>query len=179
MSRDAFGRTAHSSRIAGRALLYLWMKACSRSTLRSCEVIWRTRRIALGARRILHDDFAERSQPTQPDSDPPRRPCWRCAAWVYGFYQNFTLLADARLPPGPPIAQAKAYPPSGPGKSWLVLSDQAGFAIFVAVNIAIAIFLLRALSRVRRGGTTFTKSGANLLSSTFFAVCLSLTYLCV
>ena len=27
--------------------------------------------------------------------------------------------------------------------------------------------------------TTFTKSGANLLSSTFLAVCLGLTYLCV
>jgi hypothetical protein len=102
-------------------------------------------------------------------------------AWVYAFYQNFTLLADGedfRL--GALMAQSKSYAALWTRQSWLVLLIQAGFALFVAANIAITIFVLPRLLQMFLGvETAFTKSGANLLSSTFFAVTLCLTYLCV
>src|SRR6185295_5753995 len=99
----------------------------------------------------------------------------------YGFYQNFTLLADGedfRLAPA--LSRSRSYALLWIRQSWLALLVQTGFALAIALNIAILIYLLPHLLEMFSGiETTFTKSGANLLSSTFFAVTLGLTYLCV
>jgi hypothetical protein len=167
----------------GVALLYLWMNVWQ--SMYASEL-----RSKLGGRsasrwtahRILRMAILQSAvQPTSLILIPAGAVLALPLAWVYGFYQNFTLLAngeDFRL--GPTVAQAKAYAALWTRQSWLVLLIQAGFALFVAANIAISIFLLPRLLQMFAGvETAFTKSGANLLSSTFFAVCLSLTYLCV
>jgi hypothetical protein len=183
MSRDAFAAQRILPGSLGVALLYLWMNAWQ--SIYASEL-----RNKLGgrsaspwtARRILRMAILQTAvQPTSLILIPVAAVLALPLAWVYGFYQNFALLADGenfRL--APPIAQAKAYAAHWTRQSWLVLLIQSGFAIFVAANIAISIFLLPRLLQMFAGvETTFTKSGANLLSSTFFAVCLGLTYLCV
>src|ERR1700692_1094626 len=93
-------------------------------------------------------------------------------AWIYGFYKNFTVLGD--------LNQSRAYAVLWSRQSWLVLAIQAAFTVFVSANVASAMFLFPRLLQMLLGvETVFTKSGVHLLSSTFFAVCIGLTYLCV
>src|SRR5262249_14973988 len=101
-------------------------------------------------------------------------------ASIYGFYQNFTALAGVEEAPlGALIGRSRSYAMLWMRQSWLVLLIQTGFALFVAANIAITMFVLPRLLQMLLGvETVFTKSGLNLLNSTFFAVCLGFTYLC-
>ena len=174
MSRDAF---AYQSILPGSfavALLYIWMnvwQAIYAAELRNrlgdrSEARWTAQRIL----RVAIQQSAV--QPTSLIAIPIGALLVLPFAGIYGFYQNFTVLAD--------IKQSRAYALLWPRQSWLVLGIQAAFAIFVAVNIAIAMFAAPHLLQMLLGiETIFTKSGAHLFSSTFFAVCLSLTYLCV
>ena len=174
MSHDAF---AYQSILPGScavALLYLWMnvwQAIYAVELRNrlgdrSEARWTARRIL----RLAIQQSAV--QPTSLVVIPIGALLVLPFAWIYGFYQNFTVLAD--------IKQSRAYALLWTRQSWLVLGIQTAFAIFVAANIAIAIFAVPRLLQMLLGiETVFTRSGGRLLSSTFFAVCLSLTYLCV
>jgi hypothetical protein len=174
MSHDAF---AYRSILPGSfavALLYLWMnvwQAIYAAELRSrlsgvANARWTVRRIL----RVAIQQSAV--QPTSLILIPVGALLVLPFAWIYGFYQNFTVLEQ----PG----QSRAYALLWTRQSWLVLAIQAAFAILVSVNIAIAMFFVPRLLQMFLGvETVFTRSGEHLLSSTFFAVCLGLTYLCV
>src|SRR5439155_14399801 len=144
MSRDAYAAQRLLPGSLGVALLYLWMNVWQ--SLYSSEL-----RSKLGgrstspwtARRILRMAILQSAvQPTSLILIPVGAALALPLASVYGFYQNFTLLADGedfRL--GPTIAQAKGYAALWTRQSWLVLLIQAGFTLVVAANIAIPIFL--------------------------------------
>jgi hypothetical protein len=183
MSRDAYAyqRVLPGSFVV--ALLFLWMNVWQ--SIYAAEL-----RKRLGgragsrwtARRILRVAILQSAvQPTCLIVIPASALIALPLAWVYGFYQNFTVLADGEeLRLSELIVQARTYALLWTRQSWLVLLIQSGFALFTAANIAIAIFLLPRLLQMFLGvETVFTKSGANLLSSTFFTICAAMTYLCV
>ena len=174
MSQDAFAYRIILPGSLAVALLYLWMniwQAIYAAELRSrlggqTAAHWTARRIF----RLAMQQSAV--QPTSLVVIPIGALLALPFAWIYGFYQNFTVLGDFK--------QARAYALLWTRQSWLVLAIQAAFAIFVAVNIGLAMFFVPRLLQMLLGvETVFVKSGASLLSSTFVAVCLSLTYLCV
>jgi hypothetical protein len=174
MSRDAF---AYQSILPGSlavALLYIWMNVWQ--AIYAAELRNRLGDRSAGrwtVRRILRVAIQQSAvQPTSLIVIPIGTLLVLPFAGIYGFYQNFTVLAD--------VKQSRAYAFLWTRQSWLVLGIQAAFAIFVAANIALAMFAVPYLLQMLLGiETIFTKSGAHLFSSTFFAVCLSLTYLCV
>jgi hypothetical protein len=174
MSQDAF---AYRSILPGSfavALLYLWMNVWQ--AIYAAELRGRLGGVAKApwtARRIFRVAIQQSAvQPTSLVLIPVGALLALPFAWIYGFYQNFTVLGDGK--------QSRAYSLLWTRQSWLVLAIQAAFAIFVSANIALGMFIAPRLLQMFLGvETVFTKSGAHLLSSTFFAVCLSLTYLCV
>jgi hypothetical protein len=183
MSRDAYAYQRimpESLMVAG---LFLWMNvwqtfytaALRRRLDGSAPNRWTTRRVLRAAALQCA------VQPTSLIVIPAGLLLALPLAWIYGFYQNFTVLADGEeLALGPRLAQARAYALLWTRQSWTILAIQAGFTLVVAANVALTLFLLPRLLQIFLGvETVFTRSGANLLSSTFFAVCLGVTYLCV
>jgi Domain of unknown function (DUF4129) len=174
MSHDAFAYRSVLSGSFAVALLYLWMnvwQAIYAAELRSR--LGGVARAPWTARRILRVAIQQSAvQPTALVLIPIGALLALPFAWIYGFYQNFTVLGDRK--------QSRAYAVLWTRQSWLVLAIQAAFAIFVSANVAIAMFLVPRLLQMLLGvETVFTKIGVHFLSSTFFAVCLGLTYLCV
>jgi hypothetical protein len=183
MSRDAYAAEHALAGSFGVAALFLWMNVWQ--ALYASELRSRLRGVSSGrwtAARVVR--IALRQSAVQPTSlilMPIGALLALPAAWIYGFYQNATVLADdGETSLADILTQAKTFASLWTKQSWLILAIQAGFGLFVAINIAIAMFLLPRLLQILAGvETVFTKSGAHLLSSTFFAVCLGLTYLCV
>lgn len=102
-------------------------------------------------------------------------------AWVYGFYQNITVLAD---PDSAEIStlmkrswrQAALWPL----QNHIALAFAFGFAFVVFLNWITLGFTLPNLLKTLFGvETVFSQSPMALLNSTFFLAAGGLTYLCV
>ena len=183
MSSDAFAYQRILPASLGLAALYLWMnlwQAIYASELR--KQVSGQASSPWTARRVLRVTIVQSAvQPSSLLVIPAGALLAIPFAWIYGFYQNVTVLAATdELRPSALLAQARAYSLIWTRQSWMMLAIQAGFGLVVAINLAIATFVLPRLLQTFFGvETTFTKSGTSLLNSTFFALVVGLTYLCL
>ena len=101
--------------------------------------------------------------------------------WAYAFYQNVTFFSTGEAPSLKSVfqkswAQARLWPLQNHA---LLLVFQ-GFALFVLLNLAVAILTLPFLLKMLLGvETIFSQSWSAGLNTTFLATVVSLTYLCV
>ncbi len=101
--------------------------------------------------------------------------------WVYAFYQNVSAegngeCLDVRTVVKRACQQAKFWPK----QNHILLIILFIFGVFIFVNIGISVFLLPNLLKSLLGiETVFTKSGWNMLNTTFFAAVCGLAYLCM
>jgi uncharacterized membrane protein len=101
--------------------------------------------------------------------------------WAYAFFQNLTALDDGESPQlrgliRKSMRQAALWPRQNHAMLLILL----GFAFLVFLNLAIFCFALPSLWKMLFGvESVFTRSGINLLNTTFFAAMFGLTYLCV
>ena len=101
--------------------------------------------------------------------------------WCYAFYQNASVL-DNEDPPGLRIIcqrswqQAKLWPK----QNHILISIIFIFGVVIFLNLTFALMILPHLLKTLLGfETIFTLSGINLLNTTFLAVTLGFTYLCM
>ncbi len=100
-------------------------------------------------------------------------------AWVYGFFQNATVLADGdttRQLAKKSWQQATLWPRQNVQSVVLIF----GFGFFVFLNWVAAGYLLPQLAKMLFGvSSVFTESPYSVFNTTFFMGMISLTYLCV
>jgi hypothetical protein len=102
-------------------------------------------------------------------------------AWTCAFYQNLTALADDETPGlRALVRKAMRQATLWPAQNHVLLLLLSAFGLAVFLNWATVCFLLPGLVKTLFGfESIFTRSGASLLNSTFFATMFGLTYLCV
>jgi Domain of unknown function (DUF4129) len=101
--------------------------------------------------------------------------------WLYAFYQNLTVQANADAPTLRAVA-GKAWKPAllWPGQNHVLLSVMSLFGFFVFLSCSIAAIALPELLKMFFGiETVFTRSNLAMLNTTFFTTMACLTYLCV
>ncbi len=101
--------------------------------------------------------------------------------WVYAFYQNVTVLADAESHALLPVAKKAArHATLWPTQNHILLAVMLAFGTFVFLNWATVCFLFPKLLKMLLGiETVFSRSPLAMLNSTFFMAVCTLTYLCV
>ncbi len=99
--------------------------------------------------------------------------------WVYAFYQNVTVLADGKTPSIRAVfARAARHALHQPKQNHAGLAVLSILAVFVWLNLVALAYLLPQLARMFTGEENlFTRSGAHLFNTTFFAVTGALVYL--
>jgi len=101
--------------------------------------------------------------------------------WAYAFYQNLTVMDGPQQKNlNTLIAGAKDQAALLPGQNHLMLTVMTLFGLVVLANTLLLLVLTpHLLQRLLGIETVFTLSGSHLLNTTFLAVAVSLTYLCV
>ncbi len=102
-------------------------------------------------------------------------------AWVYAFYQSFTVLGDSGSSSiqetcGVTWRQAQLWP----GQNHILISVFALSGLVVFLNLGVTLYMLpHLLKSLFDIDTVFVRSGVYVLNTTFLAVNISLTYLCL
>ncbi len=183
MSRSAFaGR--HCARAAFfLALLYLWMKCWQavyagqlRARVAGSEPVrWSVSRVArmLATQSIV--------QPTCMVVLPISFLITLPFGWVYAFYQNLSVTGDGgEENVRESVRKASRQASLFAGQNHLLIVILFSFGVVIFMNLTLALFMLPHLLKMFSGvENLFTRSGMNMLNSTFFAVTGGLTYLCV
>jgi hypothetical protein len=101
--------------------------------------------------------------------------------WAYAFFQNVTSLDDGEEPEiSVLLNKARRQATLWPRQNHLTLLIMFGFSFFVFLNWCTAGYALPGLLKMLFGvESMFTRGTSSLLNTTFFAINLSLTYLCV
>ena len=183
MSRSPFANQHLTETALGMAVLFLWMK------------FWQT----IFARRIRAQIAAELPpqlnfqhclrifmtqtilQPlglfVMPLSLVPMIPF----AWVYGFFQNVTVLADGADGSASHLFKKSCKQAAlWPRQNLLALAIMLAFGLYVFLNCATVCLVLPGLYKMLFGvESAFSKSPYAMLNTTFFAGMFGLTYLCV
>ena len=102
-------------------------------------------------------------------------------AWVIGFYQNVTAIAEPGAAEGQSLfKRAVRSTRFWPGQYHVILLVLAAFAGFVFLNWIIVCVALPGLLKMLFGiETAFSRSPMAMLNTTFFATMAGLTYLCM
>ena len=100
--------------------------------------------------------------------------------WVFSFFQNANALASREAELGTVFRKAWQQTAFWPRQTFLLVLVLFAFGAGVFLNWTTVGYLLPALARMLFGvESAFSRSGTSLLNTTFFAVTLGLTYLCV
>jgi hypothetical protein len=183
MSRGAFA-AEHAGRDAiGMALVFLWMK-CWQAVF-ACELRarvvgqmsprWTWRRLG----RLALTQAA--LQPAGLFAIPLAGLVVLPVGWVYGFFQNVTVLADGSLGIAEASKASAAQASWRPGQSFLALAILSLFAFFVWANVAVFLAVLPSLLKTFLGiDTAYTRAGSlGVLNTTWLAATVAISYLCV
>ncbi len=183
MSRNAYAADYCAIASLGIALLYIWMKSWQtvfalkiRSIIENKpEQRWSLRRMfpIIAHQSLIHAS----SFFVLPISLLLMLPF----GWCYAFYQNATVLDN-----GDPASlknicqkswqQAKLWPK----QNHILISVFFIFGVVIFLNLILALFILpHLLKKIFGFETIFTLSGIRLLNTTFLAVTMGLTYLCL
>jgi hypothetical protein len=167
----------------GIAFLYIWMKCWQaaftfrlKSRLFTGETAPVTRRRAL--RLIL---LQAGLQPTSLFVMPLAFLMLLPFGWFYAFYHNITILGDGDDPSLKNVTRA-SWKLGGlwPGQNHKLLCFAPIFAIVIFLNVGILLLFIPELLHIFFGiETMFRMSGFHILNTTFVAVCVGLTYLCL
>jgi hypothetical protein len=183
MSRNPSAGWYCAPAAAGLALLFIWMKVWqARFGRRLWAVLqhapeeqWSARRYLITAARqaALHAT----GMVVLPISAIVAFPI----GWTYAFYQNASILESPECGGLRELWRTAARQAAlWPGQNHLLLTILSLFGLFVFLNLGIGIVLLpHLLKRLLGIETVFTLSGLGMLNTTFFAILVMLTYLCV
>ena len=183
MSRGSFAERRLGLAALGMALLFVWMKVW--------QAVFAQRLLArlrgepsprLEGRRLLRVTLVQAAlQPTGLFLLPLAALLLIPFGWVYAFYQSVTALgtgdtSDVRAVLRRAWRQAVLWP----GQNNYALLALKLFGLFVFINVLTGFlsvpFLLKTLLGI---DTAFTLSNAAVLNTTFFAVIVCLTHLCM
>lgn len=182
MSRNAFAQQYCSIEAFGLSTLFIWMKTwqseflyCLRSNLIQVQID------PMNFRKFLNKAFRQTIvQPSGLIILPLSLIFALPFAWSYAFYQNFSALDHEKIDLQTCMRhawhQAKLYPL----QNHLILSIIFLFSLFVFLNIGMVIYLIPYMIKMFFGvETIFTISGHAYLNTTFLAVAVGISYLCV
>ncbi len=183
MSRSPFARQRVVEAALGVSLLFVWLKFWQALFARRLRAHLTGEKLpSAGGARYLHILLTQATlQPTglflMPLAALPVLPF----AIVYAFYQNLTALADTDAPGvGTLFRQAARHAGMWPRQNVLGLLYLAAFGLFVFLNCAMVGATLPLLLKSLLGiETVFSRSGAALLNTTFFAAMAGIAYLCL
>ena len=182
MSRSPFAERHLAESTLGMAILFIWMKFCQSLFTRAVRAHFTGVSVPLtlgGSVRLFLAQAA--IQPSGlfliPLAAIPMLPL----GWVYAFYQNVTVLADAEAPGLRPLVKKSVRQASfWPGQNHMLLLILSGFGLFVFANWATACFAFPSLVKMLLGiESMFTRSVLSMLNTTFLLAMCGLTYLCV
>lgn len=184
MSRSPDARWYCGPAAAGVALLFIWMKLWH---VRYCRRLWCTlqdtaperwslrRSLATAARQALLHATGFALLPLTALIILP-------FGWVYAFYQNLSVLDGPDTKDlGALYRDSRRQSLLLPGQNHLLITLASGFGLFVWFNVAMGLLQLPHLFKMFLGiETSFTISGIYaVLNTTFLAITIALTYLCV
>jgi hypothetical protein len=180
MSRGAFAEEHANEAALGLAILFAWMKfgqAIFATQLR--DVLTRGDAVPLSWRASLRIAvFQAIVQPSKLFVLPLAALIALPFARAFAFYENVTALGAAenvRDLVGNAGRQAKLWP----RQNHLTLLLLLLFAFFAFANLALLLLIAPHLFKMLTGvETIFTRSGMNVLNTTFLAAAGALTYLC-
>ncbi|HYG77779.1 MAG TPA: DUF4129 domain-containing protein [Planctomycetota bacterium] len=182
MSRSATARQHQAEAAMAVSFLFIWMKVCQSMFAQELKAQlggykpepWTLARlIHAGAVQAAIQSTAFVVLPICLIATVP-------AGWAYAFYQNVTVAGGESTDARTVYEKAKDQAALWPMQNHLVLAMLLGFALFVYLNIAVAIILIPYLIKMLFGiESVFTQSWESLLNSTFFAIAAAATYLCV
>lgn len=183
MSRNPSAEWYCAPAAAGLALLFVWMKVWqARFGRRLWSVMQHASEEQWGARRYLTTAARQAAlhatgMVVLPISAIVAFPL----GWTYAFYQNASILESPECGGLRELGRAAARQAAlWPGQNHLLLTILSLFGLFVFLNLGIGILLLpHLLKRLLGIETVFTLSGLGMLNTTFFAILVMLTYLCV
>ncbi|MEY4388126.1 MAG: hypothetical protein RLY20_3409 [Verrucomicrobiota bacterium] len=183
MSRSPFAKDHVVEAALGVALLFLWMKTWQAIfCLRLQSLVSGEPMAPLDFRRCLRIAAAQTAiQPAGLLLIPIALIMTLPFAWVYGFYQNATAIAE----PGPGegqsiLARAARGTRFRTGQYHVILLVVSVFALLVFLNWTIVCVALPGLLKSLLGiETAFSRSTSAMLNSTFLATMAGLTYLSV
>lgn len=183
MSRSPFAKQHVVEAALGMALLFLWMKTWqSVFCLRLRALISGEPMEPLTLRRCLRVFVAQATiQPAGLLLIPIALVLTLPFAWVYGFYQNATALAEPGMGEGQSLFKRSAlFTKFWAGRYHVILGLLVAFAFVVFLNWAVVCVALPGLLKTLLGTeTVFSRSPLAMLNTTFFAAMGGLTYLCV
>ena len=101
--------------------------------------------------------------------------------WMFAFFQNLLIQGCGNDPePGRVMRTSWRLATLWPGQNHRLLLVVGMFGFIVFINIAVLMILIPMLLRMLFGiETMFTLSGIHILNTTFLAVALAFTYLCI
>ena len=101
--------------------------------------------------------------------------------WAYAFFQNLTVLEEPHpVADGSPVERASKQAGLRPAQNHVIISILSLFSLFVLINWVSALLAGPYLLRTVFGWETiFTRSGFSLFNTTFFAICIVLTFVAV
>ena len=102
--------------------------------------------------------------------------------WTYAFFQNGSVFGGRRADDGIRATLRAAWGQATlrPSQIWLSGFILLLLALFVLINLRLAILLPAELARIFLGiESVFTRGGFSTMNSTFLTILLALTFLCV
>ena len=183
MSRSPFAKQHVVEAALGLSLLFLWMKTWQAIfCLRLRAVVAGEAIEPLNFRHCLRVFIAQATiQPAGLLLIPFALLIALPFAWVFGFYQNATAIAEPGAAEGQSLFKRAARSMRfWPGQYHVILLVLGAFAGFVFLNWTIVCVALPGLLKMLLGiETAFSRSPMAMLNTTFFATMAGLTYLCV
>ena len=183
MSRSPFAKQHVVEAALGVALLFLWMKTWQAIfCLRLRAIVSGEPIEPLNFRHCLRVFVAQATiQPLGLLLIPLALAIMLPFAWVFGFYQNATAIAEPHSVEGQSLfKRAVRSTKFWPGGYHVILLVLGVFAGVVFLNWAVVCVALPGLLKTLLGiETTFSRSPFAMLNTTFFATMAGLTYLCV
>jgi len=183
MSRSPFAKQHVVEASLGMAVLFLWMKTWQAIFCLRLRALLAGGPIeALSGRRCLRVFVAQATiQPAGLLLIPIALVLTLPFAWVYGFYQNATALAEPGIGEGQSLFRRSAFfTKFWAGQYHVILIVLSGFAGVVFLNWMVVCLALPSLLKTLLGmETVFSRSPMAMLNTTFFATMGGLTYLCV
>ena len=183
MSRSPFAAQHAVAASLGLATLFLWLKFWQALFARKLQAQLRgessTPLTLAGAGRIFFTQAA--LQPTAlfllPLAIIPAFPF----PWLYAFYQNLTVEAEAETPTlRATMARSWRLALLWPAQNHVIFALIGLFSIFVLLSLAISGAMLPEMVKMFFGiESVFTRGGEAMLNTTFFTTIFALTYLCV
>ncbi len=181
MSRSPFAKQHVVEAALGMTALFLWMKTWQAIfCLRLRAVVYGETAGPFNFRSFLRVFIAQATiQPPGLLLIPLALLVTLPFAWVIGFYQNVTAIAEPGAAEGQSLFKRAARSTRfWPGQYHVILLVLAAFAGFVFLNWTIVCVALPGLLKMLFGiETAFSRSPMAMLNTTFFATMAGLTYL--